>query len=200
MKTVCPSNAPPPNHAERTAALPAQPCRIPPLSAFQKEPFFRTSQIVSDRLRSSGIVPDRSTAPPPTTRYSPRIVEMFARFLLPNRQKSASFLVVSRQSASKRVVSRQSASKRVISRQKHNRASPGLTRAKIRADSQKLAAKDQHQRPHIREGRSVNGRLWTTIDAITRHNERIPFQKGRSLETMLRRQRHAKTAQPSRPG
>ena len=42
-----------PNHAERTAALPAQPCRIRPLSAFHKGPSFRTSQIVSDRLGSS---------------------------------------------------------------------------------------------------------------------------------------------------
>ena len=51
-----------PNHAERTAALPAQPCRIRPLSAFHKGPFFRTSQIVSDRLGSSGIV--RAHRPP----------------------------------------------------------------------------------------------------------------------------------------
>jgi len=42
-----------PNLAERTAALLAQPCRIRPLSAFHTEPFFRTTQIVSDRLRSS---------------------------------------------------------------------------------------------------------------------------------------------------
>ena len=48
-----------PNHAERTAALPAQPCSIRTLSAFHKGPFIRTSQIVSDRLRSSQIVPDR---------------------------------------------------------------------------------------------------------------------------------------------
>ena len=47
------------NHAGRTAALPAQPCRIRPLSAFHKGPFFRTSQIVSDRLGSSRIVSDR---------------------------------------------------------------------------------------------------------------------------------------------
>ncbi len=45
-----------PNHAERTAALPAQLCRIRPLAELPPKPFFRTSQIVSDRLRSSEIV------------------------------------------------------------------------------------------------------------------------------------------------
>ena len=57
-----------PNHAERTAALPAQPCRLRPLAAsvhlphFRQSRFFvrlRSSQIVSDRLGSSGIVWDR---------------------------------------------------------------------------------------------------------------------------------------------
>jgi len=77
-----------PNHAERTAALPAQPCRIRPLSAFHKEPLFA---YVSDRLRSSGIVPDRTSAPPLTARHSRRMAAMFTRFRPPNRQKSASF-------------------------------------------------------------------------------------------------------------
>ena len=62
MKTVCPSYQPTPNHAARTAALHARPCRIRPLSAFHKEPYFRTSQIVSDRLGSSRIV--RAHRPP----------------------------------------------------------------------------------------------------------------------------------------
>jgi len=54
-----------PNHAERTAAHPAQPCRIRQLAAvvhvphLRQSPLFvrlRSSQIVWDRLRSSGIV------------------------------------------------------------------------------------------------------------------------------------------------
>ena len=63
-----------PNHAERTAALPVQPCRIRPLAAIPPKPFserLRSSQIVSDRLGSSGIVPDRTTAPPPAARRPP---------------------------------------------------------------------------------------------------------------------------------
>ena len=90
------------------------------------------------------------------------------------------------------------AKKRVISRQKYDRASPGQTRAKVHANSPKVAVKDHHQRPHNRKGRSANGRLWTTIDAITRHNERISVPKGKSPETMLRCQQHAKP--PNRAG
>ena len=45
-----------PSHADSTVALPSQPCRIRPLAALPPKPLFRTSQIVSDRLRSSGIV------------------------------------------------------------------------------------------------------------------------------------------------
>ena len=78
MKTVCPSYQPTPNHAARTAALHARPCRIRPLSAFHKEPYFRTSQIVWDHLGSS----ER------TARHSLGIAAMFARFRPPIRQKS----------------------------------------------------------------------------------------------------------------
>ena len=84
-----------PNHAERTAALPVQPCRIRPLAAIPPKPFsvrLRSSQIVSDRLGSSHIVrPHRR--PPPAARHSRRIAEIFARFRPPNRQKSASIRV-----------------------------------------------------------------------------------------------------------
>ena len=52
-----------PNHADRTVALPAQPSRIRPLAALPPKPFFRTSQIVSDRLGSSGIVRARRRPP-----------------------------------------------------------------------------------------------------------------------------------------
>ena len=76
-----------PNHAERTAALPAQPCRIRPLSAFYNGPSFRTSQIVSDRLGSSQIVWDRPSTPLSTARHSRRNAEIFARFRPPDRQK-----------------------------------------------------------------------------------------------------------------
>ena len=44
------------SHADSTVALPSLPCRIRPLAALPPKPLFRTSQIVSDRLRSSGIV------------------------------------------------------------------------------------------------------------------------------------------------
>ncbi len=62
-----------PNHAERTAALPAHPCRIPLPAAsvhLLHPSTCRTSAkalfaYVSDRLRSSGIVWDRPSAPPP---------------------------------------------------------------------------------------------------------------------------------------
>ena len=103
MKTVCPSYLHPPNHAQRTASLPAKSCRIRLLSAFHKEPLFRTSQIVPDRLRSSQIVRDRPSAPPPIARHSRRIAAMFARFRPPNRQKSASKRVGSRQNTPRRV-------------------------------------------------------------------------------------------------
>ena len=86
-----------PNHADRTVALPAQPSRIRPLAALPPKPFFRTSQIVSDRLGSSGIVWDRPSAPPPTVRHSRTTAEGFARFRQPNRQKSASLHAISRQ-------------------------------------------------------------------------------------------------------
>ena len=45
-----------PSHADSPVALPSLPCRIRPLAALPPKPLFRTSQIVSDRLRSSGIV------------------------------------------------------------------------------------------------------------------------------------------------
>ena len=94
-----------PNHAERTAALPARPGRIRPpaepvnLPHFRQSPFFvrlRSSQIVRDRLRSSEIVSDRPNAPPPTARHSRRIAEMSARFCQPNRQECSSFRVKTR--------------------------------------------------------------------------------------------------------
>ena len=85
-----------------TAAPPAKSCRIRLLYAFHKEPLFSTSQIVPDRLRSSEIVWDRPSAPPPIARNSRRIAEMFARFRPPNRQKGASKRVVSRQNTSRR--------------------------------------------------------------------------------------------------
>ena len=71
MKTVCPSYECPLNHAERTATLPAQPFSIRPLSALPPKPFFRTSQIVSDRLRSSGIVSDRPGSSERTAAHRP---------------------------------------------------------------------------------------------------------------------------------
>ena len=97
-----------PNHAERTAALPAQPCRIRPLSALHKGPSFRTSQIVWDRLGSSGIVWDRlgssgivraRRCPPPgipaeMPRYSPDSARQTGK-------KSASKRVISRRNAAK---------------------------------------------------------------------------------------------------
>ena len=98
-KTVCPSYLPPPNHAKRTSALPAQPCHIRSRPAFSSKPFFRTSQIVSDRLRSSGIVSDRLRSSVRTARHSRRIAEMFARFRLSSRQKSASLRTTSRHCA-----------------------------------------------------------------------------------------------------
>ena len=88
-----------PNQSERTAALPAQPCRIRPLSVFHKGRFFRTSQIVSDRLRSSEIVWDRLGSSERTARHSRRIAEMFARFRPLNRQKER---VISRQNTPRR--------------------------------------------------------------------------------------------------
>jgi len=54
------------------------------------------------RLRSSQIVWDRPSAPPPIARHSRRIAERFARFRPPNRHKSASKRVVSRQSTPRR--------------------------------------------------------------------------------------------------
>lgn len=71
-KTVCPSYLPPPNHAKRTSALPAQPCHIRPRPAFSSKPFFRTSQIVTDRLGSSQIVSDCPSAPPAIPAESPK--------------------------------------------------------------------------------------------------------------------------------
>ncbi len=87
-----------PNHAERTAALPAQPCRIRPLSAFHKGPSFRTSQIVSDRLRSSGIVRARRCPPPGIPAEMPRYSPDSAR---QTGKKSASKRVISRRYAAK---------------------------------------------------------------------------------------------------
>ena len=96
-----------PSHADSTVALPSQPCRIRPLAALPPKPLFRTSQIVSDRLRSSQIVWDRlgssqivwdrPSAPPPTVRHSRTTAEGFARFRQPNRQTSASLHAISRQ-------------------------------------------------------------------------------------------------------
>ena len=76
-----------PSHADSTVALPSQPCRIRPLAALPPKPLFRTSQIVWDR----------PSAPPPTVRHSRRTAEIFARFRRPDRQTSASFRALSRQ-------------------------------------------------------------------------------------------------------
>ncbi len=51
---------------------------------------------VSDRRRSSGIVSDRLRSPVRTARHSRKIAEMFARFRLSSRQKSASLRVTTR--------------------------------------------------------------------------------------------------------
>ena len=85
------------NHAGRTAALPAQPCRIRPLSAFHKGPFFRTSQIVSDRLRSSRIVWDRPSAPPAIPAELPKCSPDSARQTGKKARQSASFRADTRQ-------------------------------------------------------------------------------------------------------
>ena len=55
MNTVCPSCAHYPNHAERAAALPAQPCRIRQLAESVHLPHYRQSPFFV-RLRSSRIV------------------------------------------------------------------------------------------------------------------------------------------------
>ncbi len=89
MNTVCPSFQCPPT-------MPSAPPRsLSSLAASVHLPQFRQSLFpyVSDRLGSSGIVPDRTTAPPPAARHSRRIAEIFARFRPPNRQKSASIRV-----------------------------------------------------------------------------------------------------------
>ena len=99
MNTVCPSfQCPPtmPSAPPRSLSSLAASVHLP---QFRQSLFpyvldrLRSSQIVWDRLGSSGIVPDRTTAPPPAARHSRRIAEIFARFRPPNRQKSASIRV-----------------------------------------------------------------------------------------------------------
>ena len=100
--------------------MPSAPPRFLPSHAasvycphFTENRFFvrlRSSQIVPDRLRSSQIVWDRPSAPPPIARHSRRIAERFARFRPPNRQKSASKRVVSRQSTPRRARGRKQCS------------------------------------------------------------------------------------------
>ncbi len=103
-----------PNHAQRTAALPAQLCRIRPLAELPPKPFFRTSQIVSDRLRSSEIVRAHR-------RPSPAIPAE-----LPKGSPDSV-----RQTGKK---ARQNASNRVVSRQNKPRRARGNTQCSICSD------------------------------------------------------------------